>query len=149
MELQLAGKTCLRIVFKNDVQYVRTLSKAYAVFKSFSRTGVSAYDSTMKLRTSTFLSTNHITFDLSYVRRAIPQKDKCPRAVEIRWERSKDAVLYKTVSLKRTPCSKYTEKRGIFKAVGGLGTDTRDPLLMQNSLLSGPHLSATYSILNL
>ena len=111
------------------------LSKAYAVFKSFSRTGVSAYDSTMKLRTSTFLSTNHITFDLSYVRRAIPQKDKCPRAVEIRWERSKDAVLYKTVSLKRTPCSKYTEKRGIFKAVGGLGTDTRDPLLTQNSLM--------------
>ena len=90
-----------------------TLSKAYAVFKSFSRTGVSAYDSTMKLR----------TFDLSsYARKVTLQKDKCPRAVEIRWERSKDAVLYKTVSLKITPCSKYTEKLGIFKAVGGLGT---------------------------
>ena len=91
-----------------------TLSKAYAVFKSFSRTGVSAYDSTMKLR----------TFDLSsYARKVTLQKDKCPRAVKIRWERSKDAVLYKTVSFKkRTPCSKYTEKRGIFKAVGGLGT---------------------------
>ena len=56
--------------------------------------------------------------------------------IKWRWERSKDPVLYRTASLKRTPCSKgpsinyvvskfaifYTKKRGIFKAVEGLGT---------------------------
>ena len=112
------------------------LSKAYAVFKSFSRTGVSAYGSTIKLR----------TFELSsYARKVTLQKDKCPRAVKIRWERSKDAVLYKTVSFKkRTPCSKYTEKRGIFKALGGLGTDTREPPTYAKFTNPVP----TYSILN-